>query len=230
MNPSGVPAKTAQVTGALEAAAVWFALSMLSALVASLSSGRTEIMAAVGVVGLVAVCATIARLDRPRSWIPTVITGVRLSITGFLCALGRPLAGSAIVAVVLLVFTLDWVDGQVARRTDSVSRLGAHLDNETDAFLTLTVCLMLFLRGPSEAWVLTAGLLRYLYVLVIRVFPSRGHVPPSALASRAFGLALIGLLLGFLDVPYVSRLGPMAANLLLLWSFSRSFYWSLRGP
>jgi phosphatidylglycerophosphate synthase len=230
MSPSGAPGESAHVAGALEAAAVWFALSILSALVATLTSGRTEIMAAVGVVGLVAVCVGIARLDPPRSWVPTAITGARLFITGALCALGRPLPGYTIVAVVLLVFTLDWVDGQVARRTDSVSRLGAHLDNETDAFLTLTVCLMLFLRGPSEAWVLTAGLLRYLYVLVIRVFPSRGHVPPSALASRAFGIALIGLLLGFLDIPYVSRLGPMAANLLLLWSFSRSFYWSLRAP
>jgi phosphatidylglycerophosphate synthase len=218
------------LTKAIETASVRFALNALLALGLTLWVGRTEILALAGLLGIVSVGVWLAQLETPRSWLPTCITAVRLLVTCGLCPYGPSLSGLVVVSVVLFVFTLDWVDGQVARRTDSVSQLGGHLDNESDAFLTLTVCVLLYLRGPSGAWVLTPGLLRYVYVLFVRVFPSRGQVPRSTLGARAFGIALVGLMVGFLGVPYLSRVAPALATLLLSYSFGHSFYWSLKKP
>jgi phosphatidylglycerophosphate synthase len=111
---------------------------------------------------------------------------------------------------------------------DGVSRLGAELDNEADAFLVAVVCVLSWLTLPVGAWILVAGFLRYVYVLAVAWLPSRGHVPPSRIATRAFGIALAGFVMGFLGWGTVSWLAPLLSTLLLSWSFLRSFYWSLR--
>jgi phosphatidylglycerophosphate synthase len=130
------------------------------------------------------------------------------------------------VAVVLSVFTLDALDGYLARRLNSESMIGGHLDGETDAVLTAMVCLFLHLRGLGP-WVLTAGFLRFVYVLIVYFAPaSQGQAPRSLLAARAFGIALVSFLVGFLELPVLSWLAPAFATLLLCWSFGRSFYWS----
>ncbi len=161
---------------------------------------------------------------------PTGITALRGAMTALLALAGLYLGGWSIAAVVLTVFALDGLDGRIARSTYSVSRLGGHLDGETDALLTAVVCVLLFLRGPFGAWVLTAGFLRYVYVVVVRFVSSQGLAPRSEFAARAFGIALTGLTLGFLPLGPLSQAMPALATLLLLWSFGRSFYWSFKEP
>jgi phosphatidylglycerophosphate synthase len=226
---SDTPPDTAQLARAVEHVSMRLALLMAPAMAASVYFRRIELTALAGLVGLLDVAVRLSRLDPPRSWLPTVVTGVRLAVTVALGAFGAPLHGIAVVAIVLLVFTLDALDGHLARRMNSESVMGAHLDGETDALLTATVCLFLYMRGLG-AWALTAGFLRYVYVLIAHFVPSRGQAPRSRLAARAFGIALIGLLLGFLSIPGVSMIAPALATLLLCWSFGRSFYWSFRSP
>ena len=43
------------------------------------------------------------------------------------------------LALVVVALALDWVDGQVARRTGTCSAFGARFDMETDAFLILVL-------------------------------------------------------------------------------------------
>jgi phosphatidylglycerophosphate synthase len=168
------------------------------------------------------------RVERPKLALPTLVTAFRIALTACLGVWGMALSGREIVVGVLVVFSLDGLDGFLARRLSAVSRLGAQLDNEGDAFLVAVVCVLSWLTVPLGAWILVAGFLRYVYVLTAAVFSSHGHAPPSRLATRAFGISLVGFLIGLANLGVISRVAPLLSTLLLLWSFSRSFYWSLR--
>jgi phosphatidylglycerophosphate synthase len=73
----------------------------------------------------------------------------------------------ALGAAVVLV--LDGVDGWVARRLGEASVFGAYFDMETDAYLILMLCLVLYLAGGVGAWALIPGSLRYAFVVVRRL-------------------------------------------------------------
>lgn len=93
--------------------------------------------------------------------------GITLARLG--CALGL-LVGTAVdpwwqAGVILLLVCADGVDGWVARRRAAVSVFGHQFDQESDAFLLLVVCLLLFDAGRLGAWILLPGTLRYGFVL-----------------------------------------------------------------
>ena len=64
-----------------------------------------------------------------------------------------------LVSITVLALVLDFVDGRVARRTESVSDLGARFDMEADAFLILV--LSLYAAPLVGDWVLMIGAARY---------------------------------------------------------------------
>ena len=64
-----------------------------------------------------------------------------------------------LVALASVALTLDAVDGRVARRTGTVSALGARFDMEVDAYLILV--LSVYVAPTAGAWVLAIGLARY---------------------------------------------------------------------
>jgi phosphatidylglycerophosphate synthase len=204
------------------------AVCMLSGLIASLVLERSEPLAVVGLSSLGATFATLWRIERPKVVLPTLITSLRIVITAGIGFAGPALTGRQIALGMLVVFLLDGLDGMIARRLNGVSRLGAELDGEGDAFLVAVACVLSWLTLPIGAWILVPGFLRYVYVLTVAFVPSRGRAPASRLASRAFGVAFSGFLLGFLGWGSVSRFAPLVSTLVLSWSFSRSFYWSLR--
>lgn len=213
---------------AFDGAAKWLAVFMLAALAVSIGWGRSEPLAATGVVGLALVGARLWRVEPPKSALPTLVTALRVGLTAGIGLLGTRLTGVQVAMGVVVVFVLDGLDGFLARRLDTASRLGAQLDNESDAFLTAVLCLLLWFRSSLGAWILIAGFLRYGYVLTVSFVPSRGHVPPSKLATRSFGIALVGFLVGLFEWGAISEIAPALSTMLLVWSFSRSFYWSLR--
>ena len=103
-----------------------------------------------------------------------VITLVRAVLAVVVAVIGPTGLGLAVVVVAL---SLDWVDGQVARRTGTTSAFGARFDMETDAFLILVLSAY---AAPSYGWwVLLIGAARYLLWLAERVLPwLRRPVPP----------------------------------------------------
>jgi phosphatidylglycerophosphate synthase len=112
--------------------------------------------------------------------LPNAITTVRLFLSaGLLFSHQHPM-GLLLAIVALVNILLDVADGWLARRNNQSSKFGAQYDIETDALLVLTLTIILFTRHVAGAWVLTAGLLRYLYVLAPAIVPThRGEHPRS---------------------------------------------------
>ncbi|WP_309504662.1 MULTISPECIES: CDP-alcohol phosphatidyltransferase family protein [Nocardioides] len=155
-----------------------------------------------------------------------MITGVRLALAIGFAVVGPTGTGLTLVALGL---ALDWVDGQVARRTGTASRFGARFDMETDAFLIAV------LSGYAAAaygwWVLLIGAARYLLWLAERVAPwLRRPVPPrywrkvvAAVQGIVLAVALSGL------VPRaVASAALVVALALLAESFGRDVWWLWR--
>ena len=82
-----------------------------------------------------------------------------------------PSAGSstAIVLITVPALMLDAVDGAVARRTGTVTAVGARFDMEVDAFLILV--LSAFVARSAGPWVLAIGLVRYVFVVAAALLP-----------------------------------------------------------
>jgi phosphatidylglycerophosphate synthase len=143
-----------------------------------------------------------------------------------------PVARGLLVGTAALALALDWVDGQVARRTGTVTAFGARFDMEVDAFLILVLSV-----GASRwfgPWVLAIGLARYALLAAEQVWPRlRRPVPPrywrkvvAAVQGVVLTVALAGL------VPHVVTTAALVAALLLLAeSFGRDVVWlALRRP
>jgi cardiolipin synthase len=111
---------------------------------------------------------------------PNLITFTRLllmPVCAWLLASGRWGVGLWLTAV---VGSTDWVDGWLARRTGSVSRLGQLMDPLADRLLIASVTIALLVRGvlPLLAVVLLVGR----DLLLLAGFPllaSRGVRPPE---------------------------------------------------
>jgi phosphatidylglycerophosphate synthase len=129
-----------------------------------------------------------------------------------------------LVAAASVALVLDGVDGQVARRTGTASRLGARFDMEVDAFLVLV--LSVHVAWSAGAWVLAIGAMRYVFGAAAWAAPwLRAELRPS-IARKAVavvqGVALTVAASGV--VPYAAAL--VAVSLALLaWSFGRDVGW-----
>ena len=60
----------------------------------------------------------------------------------------------------------DFIDGQLARRTHTVSKLGQILDPAVDRILMITGVLGVFLVGRIPLWVIVVVVLRDAYLLI----------------------------------------------------------------
>ncbi|HET8987183.1 MAG TPA: CDP-alcohol phosphatidyltransferase family protein [Humibacillus sp.] len=121
---------------------------------------------------------TLLPADRVTLARAVLVCGVA-ALTADAVAGGEPPVG-LLVALSSVALSLDAVDGRVARRTGTVSELGARFDMETDAVLILV--LSLHVSGDLGWWVLGIGSARYVFLLVgvaSRRAPwLRGQVPP----------------------------------------------------
>jgi phosphatidylglycerophosphate synthase len=209
--------------------------------VAAVLLGALSVSVGLGVAGWAAGAAvalvTVVLLDRglrrtgARSLGPAnAVTYARsLLVAGVtaLVASGGPSAAVVVLAAVALV--LDGVDGMVARRTASVSALGARFDTEVDAFLLLALCVALARTvGP---WVLVIGLMRYAFVAAGVLLPRlTAPLPPRfsrKVVAAAQGVVLVTAVSGVLPAAAtaVALSGALAA---LCWSFGRDVAWLTR--
>lgn len=98
--------------------------------------------------------------------IPNIISFVRLlSIPVFLFLLFNDYNFEATLLFAIAAAT-DWVDGQVARRTNSVSKLGQLLDPAVDRLLMISGVLGLFLVGRLPLWIILFVVIRDLGLLI----------------------------------------------------------------
>jgi phosphatidylglycerophosphate synthase len=144
--------------------------------------------------------------------------------------LSEPPARTAVLLVLASVaLVLDLVDGWVARRTGTVSELGARFDMELDALLILVLS-VLVCRSLGY-WVLVLGIMRYAFVVAGRLRPYlTAPLPPSR--ARKVVAAIQGVVLVVAAAPFVPRqlaaVAVAVALATLLWSFGRDTLWLVR--
>ncbi|MGC4853210.1 CDP-alcohol phosphatidyltransferase family protein [Micromonospora sp. DT4] len=141
----------------------------------------------------------------------------------------RPTPVGLLVALSTVALVLDAVDGQVARRTGTVSALGARFDMEVDAFLILV--LSVYVAPAAGNWVLAIGAMRYVFVAASAVLPwLRGSLPPRfwrKVVAAAQGVLLTVAAARALPEPWTTVVLVTALGLLVE-SFGRDVAWLWR--
>ncbi|MDG4802637.1 CDP-alcohol phosphatidyltransferase family protein [Micromonospora sp. WMMD980] len=166
----------------------------------------------------------------PADW----VTLGRATLAGGVTALvadsfTRPVAVPVLVVLTAVALSLDWIDGQVARRTGTVSALGARFDMEVDSFLVLVLCV--HVSGQLGPWVLVIGAMRYAFVVAGWVLPwLNGSLPPRYWRKTVAAIQGIALAVVAADVLPLVPAGALLAGALalLLESFGRDVLWLWR--
>ncbi|MFG1673034.1 CDP-alcohol phosphatidyltransferase family protein [Micromonospora sp. NPDC049282] len=166
----------------------------------------------------------------PADW----VTLGRATLAGGVTALvvdsfSRPIVVPVLVVLTAVALSLDWVDGQVARRTGTVSALGARFDMEVDSFLVLVLCV--YVTGQVGPWVLVIGAMRYVFVAAGWTLPwLNGSLPPRYWRKTVAAIQGIALAVVAADVlPLVPAVVVLAGALaLLVESFGRDVFWLWR--
>lgn len=119
-----------------------------------------------------------------------VLTSLRVLILLATSAWLSRLSDALLVGMLVASFLLDALDGAVARRLGTASEFGSTFDTEADAAFVLVLCVVLWLRIRLGLWVLIPGVLRYVYVLSLALFPSvQGRVRRPLFGRMAFLLS-----------------------------------------
>ncbi len=162
------------------------------------------------------------RVHRPAD----AVTLVRAVLAVVVAVVGPTGPGLVLLVVAL---SLDWVDGQVARRTRTESAFGARFDMETDAFLIAV--LSVYVAADLGWWVLLIGAARYLLWLTERVLPwLRRPVPPRywrKVVAAVQGIVLAAAASGLVP-DALATAALVVALALLAESFGRDVWWLWR--
>jgi phosphatidylglycerophosphate synthase len=160
-----------------------------------------------------------------------LVTSARSVLVGGIAALVadsfvRPVSVGALTALAVVALALDAVDGRVARRTGTVSAVGARFDMEVDSILVFL--LSVYVARSLGLWVLAIGSVHYALVMARWALPwLRRPVPPRywcKVVATVQGIVLIAATAGVPRGVVVPGLLVVAA--LLAESFGREV-WSL---
>jgi phosphatidylglycerophosphate synthase len=128
----------------------------------------------------------------------------------------------------ITIFSLDGLDGYLARKFKQVSKFGAYFDMETDAFYVCIFSAILFEKGFVGYWILVPGFMRFFYGTIILLI---GRKSKDKIRTK-FGPLVAGIF-------FVSILSPFVlssvfylpvliiSSALLLLSFGYSFVQNL---
>ena len=158
--------------------------------------------------------------------VPNVISVLRLCLVPlFLVFLlkGHDVAATVTFAVAAAT---DCVDGQIARRTNQVSKLGQLLDPTVDRALMISGVLGLFVVGRLPLWVIVVVCVRDLCLLLggfVLLQKWKIRIPvvyPGKFATTFLFIGFTGLLLnmpllpglGLVDVTWLPGLGAAACS------------------
>lgn len=201
--------------------------------------GATAALFAYGAVAVL-VLAGLARHAPHRRFGPanavTLARAAAMALLVGVCADGAALtpggrwllAGGGTAALLL-----DGVDGWVARRTGLASAFGARFDMEVDALFVLVLAALVWRAGQAGAWVLTAGLMRYIFVAAGWLWPALARPLPASFRRKAICVVTIAVLLAALSPGLgggTAALLCMAGLCLLGYSFAADTAWLLVAP
>jgi phosphatidylglycerophosphate synthase len=175
-----------------------------------------------------------ARSDQPAvhpaDWVTLIRALLIAAVAGLVAdSFGGPVPVTALVTLSAIALVLDAVDGQVARRTGTVTALGARIDGEVDAFLILLLSIVV--SRDYGSWVLAIGAVRYVFLLAGLLIPwLAAPLPPRFWRKVVAAVQGIVLTVAASGVPsrLVGTIAVGAALLLLAESFGRDVIWLYR--
>lgn len=139
--------------------------------------------------------------------VANVITFIRLCMAPI--ALGFLLTGNDVVATILFAFTAatDFLDGQIARRTHTVSKLGQLLDPAVDRVLMICGVIGLMAIGRLPVWIVVLVLARDVFLLAGGSYLLREHkirIPVIYAGKFATTFLFVGIAGLMLNMPLIS--------------------------
>lgn len=149
--------------------------------------------------------------------VPNIVTLIRLLLLPLYLWLlfATPYKFAALVVFAIAAST-DWVDGQIARRTNQVSKIGKLFDPLVDRLLIAVGVISIFLLGRLPLWILVYLVVRDCILLLGgRYLLSRvGEVPPVIYVGKfATAFLMFGFCFLLLGMPEVPGLGlPFAPD------------------
>jgi phosphatidylglycerophosphate synthase len=158
----------------------------------------------------------------------TLVGGVTALVADSLASGPAPVA--VLVTLAVVAWLMDGIDGQVARRTGTTTKLGGRFDGEVDSILALV--LSVYVANALGLWVVVAiGAYRYLYLLAGWVLPwLRGDLPRrqsrSAVAAVQ-GIVLIVAATGLVPSSVMTTIASVSLALLTT-SFGRDILFLYR--
>jgi phosphatidylglycerophosphate synthase len=211
-------------------------LVLLGVLAGSVGLGVAGWLAGVasGVATYVILARGLARSGADRLGPADRVTLTRATLVGGVTALVadafyRSVSVPTLVTLAGVALILDAVDGWVARRTETVSGLGALFDMEVDAFLILV--LSVYAARTVGGWVIAIGAARYAFGLAGRLLPWM-HASLPTRDWRKVVAATQGIVLAVVAtdaLPSTAAVVALAAALALLAeSFGRDVWWLWR--
>lgn len=153
------------------------------------------------------VAAPVEEVTHDIFTLANVVSFVRLLMVPlylFLLLNGQNIAATLVFATAAAT---DFLDGQIARRTHTVSRLGQLLDPAIDRILMITGVLGVFLVGRIPLWVIIVVVVRDAYLLIGGAWLlSRYHIRvpviyPGKFATTFLFIGFSGLLLNWPLIP-----------------------------
>ena len=147
--------------------------------------------------------------------LPNLLSFIRLCmIPAFLILL---LNGYNLIATIVFAIaaSTDWIDGQVARRTNSVSKLGQLLDPFVDRFLMISGVVGLLLVGRLPVWFVLVVVLRDVFMLAggsYLLTRWKVRVPVIYAGKVATTLLYVGFAGVLLNMPLFEGLGLVSVS------------------
>src|SRR5437763_12647251 len=140
-----------------------------------------------------------------------------------------------LAALLFIVFSFtDTLDGELARRSGSVSDLGKFLDPLADKLFVLSVLIVLVQEGLVAAWVVVVIFSRELIITILRsVAASQGRViaaAPLGKTKTVMQMAAVTLLILQRPYPVLVPLAGLAVGIAVvftLWS-GLDYVWRFR--
>jgi phosphatidylglycerophosphate synthase len=169
------------------------------------------------------------RPDRlgPADWVTLVRATLAVGVAALVAdSFDEPAHVTMLVTLSAVGLALDSVDGWVARRSETASKLGARFDGEVDAFLILV--LSVYVARSTGAWVLAIGAARYAFLTAGWLLPwMREPLPPRQWRRVVAGTQGVVLTVAAAEVlPLaLTQAALVGALVLLCESFGRDVWW-----
>ena len=179
----------------------------------------------------------LGKLLRSQVNIPNALTISRLVAIPVLMALllVRFPGHDQVAAALFIAFSLtDTVDGQLARRSGTVSDLGKFLDPLADKLFVLAVLIVLVQEGLVAAWVVVVIFSRELIITILRsVGASQGRVisaAPLGKTKTVMQMAAVTLLILQRPYPVVVPLADVAVAVAVVFTLGSGldYLWRFR--